>query len=308
MAIYKGQLMNQETKDILYPQTSTDMVDGLEELLEQGVMVADTLPIGSVIHWDSEEPYPSDIYEEVTYNPRQLLVNPDFQIWQRGGTFTLSHNETTEYVADMWFVWNGQGIIEKKQGGGLISRQANTISQIVKLEDGKTYTLYFDVNGTELIKHITAGQNSSDARYEFYKRPTDDYLIGIKLDNETLNLACLFEGDIAYPHVKNKYAYDLMECQHKIFVITNITGMVNGSAKNLYTAIQQNLDNNPNVVVESGEVYIDGFFNSHVTNIVSQNWVKNGSIELVIKFQDATENGKAGRFTNGKIILSCELL
>ena len=213
MAIYKGQLMNQETKDILYPQTSTDMVDGLEELLEQGVMVADTLPIGSVIHWDSEEPYPSDIYEEVTYNPRQLLVNPDFQIWQRGGTFTLSHNETTEYVADMWFVWNGQGIIEKKQGGGLISRQANTISQIVKLEDGKTYTLYFDVNGTELIKHITAGQNSSDARYEFYKRPTDDYLIGIKLDNETLNLACLFEGDIAYPHVKNKYAYDLMECR-----------------------------------------------------------------------------------------------
>lgn len=240
--------------------------------------------------------------------PQNLLVNGDFQIWQRGSTFTLSHDERTEYVADMWFVWNGQGIIEKKQGGGLISRQANTISQIIELEEGKTYTLYFNVNGIELIKHIIAGQDSGDARYTFYKRTNGDYLIGIKLDNETLNWACLFEGDIAYPHSKEDKAVALMRCQHKIFVITNITGMVNGSVKNLYTSIQQNLDSSPSVVVESGEVYIDGFFNSHVTDIIPQNWVKNGSIELVIKFQDVTEDGKAGRFTNGKITLSCEPL
>ena len=151
--------------------------------------------------------------------PVNRLVNGDFQIWQRGSTFTLSHDERTEYVADMWFVWNGQGIIEKKQGGGLISRQANTISQIIELEEGKTYTLYFNVNGIELIKHIIAGQDSGDARYTFYKRTNGDYLIGIKLDNETLNWACLFEGDIAYPHVKEDKSVALLRCKNYVKLI-----------------------------------------------------------------------------------------
>ena len=257
--------------------------------------------------------------------PKQLLINPDFQVWQRGENLSitdLSGSGGVYYHVDMWCTYNNDNsfkISKVENGTKVICTGRHTIMQRFDspLKVGEKYILLAKVEGEIIKLNIIGGTYSSPNAEDpktslFYRKiSSGKEEIGIYLKenfNGIIEYVDLWEGDIVYPHVKNKYAYDLMECQHKIFVITNITGMVNGSAKNLYTAIQQNLDNNPNVVVESGEVYIDGFFNSHVTNIVSQNWVKNGSIELVIKFQDATENGKAGRFTNGKIILSCELL
>ena len=223
MAIYKGQLMNQETKDILYPQTSTDMVDGLKELLEQGVMVADTLPIGSVIGWDSEKPYPSDIYEEVTYNPRQLLVNPDFQVNQRGQTSYMNNTSTPKYTLDMWQLAYGtinvldngikiipyatQAFLNQKISDDLTDKQ---VTLVLKETNGEMHILQGVASKTQALSSKSGNVTLSIG----YISETNLYKIGTTYDAETfVEYINLFDGDIVYPHVKNKYAYDLMECQ-----------------------------------------------------------------------------------------------
>lgn len=292
----------------------------IDQIKDTGVQVADTLPIGSVIGWDSEEDYPTDIYEEVDYNPKQLLINPDFQINQRGQS-EYQGNQNWQYTLDMWRINSYAKVIVND---GYIRIKNNDdysgesyFNQKIDLKGTKTLVVkIIDFDGEVKMKLEGEQQEEktiSDVGIHYLTSDIDISSVTVQISGKQgayveIEYINLFEGDIAYPHVKNKYAYDLMECQHKIFVITNITGMVNGSANNLYTAIQQNLDSNPNVIVIDGEVYIDGFFNSSVTEIISQNWVKNGSIELVIKFENKTDNGKVGRFTDGKIILSCEPL
>lgn len=203
MAIYKGQLMNQETKDILYPQTSTDMVDGLEELLKQV----------------------------------QLLINPDFQVNQRGQT-TYSNLSKNQYCVDMWrnTGGNSQDLTVEVVDDGIkltTTQQRTVIAQTVTdvYPMNKTFTLQLSLNGA-ITKPITI--TISDTLFHLEELYIDDVNVGrvgfqcvydkllnlnveVYIDGQSnvLNWVNLWEGDIAYPHVKKSYQDDLMECQEK---------------------------------------------------------------------------------------------
>lgn len=209
MTIYKGQLMNQETKDILYPQTSTDMVDGLEELLEQAVI-------------DNMTP------------PQNLLVNGDFQINQRGQSEYI-HNG---YTLDMWKAYKSNSTtMSVKQVENGVELYAD---KIIGLSQGVSYK-------NALSKIFTLVVSLDDTVYSFVSTiqttPTDyDILPNINLSTEyieesniinvgiwlkdgvkhTVNYINLFEGDIAYPHVVEDKAIALMRCQRKIIRLKKI--------------------------------------------------------------------------------------
>lgn len=65
--------------------------------------VSDTLPIGASVYWDDSKEIPSnwEVVEDVPFNNRNLLINGDFQINQRGQS-TYTSQSTTIYTIDMW--------------------------------------------------------------------------------------------------------------------------------------------------------------------------------------------------------------
>lgn len=209
MAIYKGQLMNQETKDILYPQTSTDMVDGLEELLE--------------------------------HNPRQLLINPDFQINQRGKT-EYNENKDGTYTLDMWRTRQGNysnaiKMIPKSGGGVTIILPSDGINAgfnqclpmdesvlgkkfvAVVSKDGKIYDYKLTLGTTDVGKYLESGVKLNVT----YDNVNKYIRFALYFDNNSLqsktfdiDYCDLWEGDIVYPHQKEDKGIALMRCQSKI--------------------------------------------------------------------------------------------
>lgn len=165
-------------------------------------------------------------------NHRSLLVNGNFQINQRGQS---EYNaKANEYTLDMWAsVGSGKiRINPNKKVGGIYTNIA--IMQFVnKNLDNQNVTLSMKIDGIVVTKTFKCTEGYSDivvyqsdkfkltvsnnvlvdrnlTKFEFYL---------INLQGEVLiEYIDLFEGDIAYPHVKKSYAEDLMECRRYLIV------------------------------------------------------------------------------------------
>ena len=99
------------------------LVRRVTSLETNGVAVGDTLPIGSVIYIDGDEKDLRTGYEKIdVFPPKQLLINNDFQVWQRGESFDYSNSVLSKntYFPDMWMIINGSKnfVISKAEGGG----------------------------------------------------------------------------------------------------------------------------------------------------------------------------------------------
>lgn len=257
MAIYKGQLMNQETKDILYPQTSTDMVDGLEELLE--------------------------------HNPKQLLINPDFQINQRGQSeYTTTAIDRINTV-DMWGIIASntttkltvldKGVKLENQGTGV-----SVLTQRINIEKVSNYTVVLKVNN--IVGNVICEIYHIGGIYGTYTLKNGINVIEIKNSSfndvsPTINgqgsaefeYINLFEGDIAYPHVKNKYEYDLIECQRKIRYVYGtapVPGYRNGNLAQYFLCCYIGMDSVPNVVDSNCAIGNIGLISAIPTVLVSE--------------------------------------
>ena len=159
--------------------------------------------------------------------PKQLLINPDFQINQRGKTSYVTNNNTWTYTIDMWRLRN-------KQGGTLTVNEDNTVTITNDGTENMYFQQMFDTpkNGTHTIvvyvvnitrnvyfnvdqaREIVRGLNIYTS--EFTDRT--NILINLSPDSTiTLEYVDLFEGNIAYPHVKKSYQDDLWECEDKMF-------------------------------------------------------------------------------------------
>lgn len=209
MAIYKGQLMNQETKDILYPQTSTDMVDGLEELLEQAVIDNMTPPINK-------------------------LVNGDFQINQRGQTNYSSNSSTRSYGLDYWCsqIENGQTLTVYPAGENGVRLVGNSVSgqyfqEIEHIENGENHIVSTVIeirSGTGKISLVVFDGVSFKTKKlvngynEFDLGNSNIHRVGL-IFNGTFDIFCNFirldEGNIAYQHQKEDKAIALIRCEGK---------------------------------------------------------------------------------------------
>ena len=202
----------------------------------------DTLPIGAQVLWDNSNPIPEGWKEVDTevHNPKQLLINNDFQINQRGQS-EYNFIENGKYGLDMWQQRQGEFsnalIVKPVDDGVELTCQPNVfggLRQFLSLsaEDiGKEYTVCISVNNVRQTGTFTLLSESQTVfENEIYRvgitRLTGDgYALSILLSNEntreavnTINYVDLFEGNVDYPHVKEDEAIALMKCRQYVFV------------------------------------------------------------------------------------------
>lgn len=153
-------------------------------------------------------------------NPN-LLINGDFQVWQRGTTFTFSKDNKFHYHADRWCLYNTATSVSytntnDSTGNGLNVDSLCYISQILErnLEVGKKYTISLQINNSTFITQvITGGEYADYGRIAYLQHNDGKCYIRIKLSNETLNWVKLEQGSIATPFVPRPYAEELAMCR-----------------------------------------------------------------------------------------------
>lgn len=105
-------------------------------------------------------------------NPN-LLINGDFQVWQRGESFTFIGKEEYVYTADRWCVYGatGQSIKVDKVAGGLqISGTKQIIQRFEKpLKTGIYYMLSAKINGAIRSLLITGSNYTSNDFLRYQK-------------------------------------------------------------------------------------------------------------------------------------------
>lgn len=154
-----------------------------------------------------------------------ILVNGDFNCWQRGETFTIKGDEAFHYTADMWCVYAGTGqtITVKKTTDGLQFRGTSVIMQRMSpLKVGQKYVFLCKVDGDVKTLSITGGTYTENSFLKYNKTGSYEQL-QIK-SNGTTNVANarLWEGDTVYKIVKEDKATALMRCQSVVVPISNI--------------------------------------------------------------------------------------
>ena len=164
---------------------------------------------------------------DVNIYPKQLLINPDFQIWKRGESISFNDNDTTtngfKYFADMWCTYFERGVgnnytFEKVYNGVKVTCSRDiSFSQFMleTLDSNKNYTFVASING--IVHTLTfKGQESKNSELLQYMNKKDtafyDRLIIRVKNNDIVNYANLFEGDSIYPHIKKLYEEDYNIC------------------------------------------------------------------------------------------------
>ena len=161
------------------------------------------------------------------YRPN-LLINGDFQCWQRGDS-VVGGGGSRNYGADMWYTSTKNVTMQKDINGLKVNTKAS-IGQFIttnngKLKVGKPYTLVASINNKITVLNFIGGTQKSvalsGAENIYYQINWDGKeFVGVTNLEPTsiLNYVDLFEGDIAYPHVKEDYALALKRCQRYIYV------------------------------------------------------------------------------------------
>lgn len=233
-----------------------------------------TAPVQAVTEPSLESNSPTNVPTIEAVNKglsaRQLLVNNDFQIWQRGNSISTSGNKT-EYFADMWC--SAYASTFSEVGNGMkTSALAHIIQLLPKLETDKKYTFVLSINNI-VYKEIFVGGTfkETDKFYYSASRETTEKgnlsLIAIKLNaNDILNYADLFEGDIVYPHIKENYDIAYLKCRTKIKLIESqafpVFEYTNGEVmfKAMYNEI---FKGNPTINIKGGGyINTDGNYTS----------------------------------------------
>lgn len=162
---------------------------------------------------------------------RNLLINGDFQINQRGQSEYTNANDKVIYTLDMWKVNMNSNITVKPiiNGVQLICSSFTGTSLFGQEMDfkllGGTFTLVSKIDGqiySHVFENIQAA-NSHDLGngIAFWINSSDSYnTVGLLFkEDKTINVEYidLFDGDIAYPHVKEDYAIALTRCRRYLY-------------------------------------------------------------------------------------------
>lgn len=153
-------------------------------------------------------------------NPN-LLINGDFQIWQRGTEFEFNNLTKVCYSADRWGIYNmqAQTIKVKKLEKGLqfeVSDNFNYLFQMLEtpLEIGEDYMLSAKVNGEVRTLGIVGGIPVENEYFRYYQYNNTYDSVQIKPNGvTTIEWVKLEKGTIATPFVPRLYAEELMLCQ-----------------------------------------------------------------------------------------------
>lgn len=213
----EGEDPPHETGSILNGATTHDMP--LYRVVLEGVNISKVEPLFRMLA-------PMADIQHGFYK-QNLLINGDFQCNQRGGT-TWSVGDSVKYSLDMWRIY--QIKMQLADNGLKVARySAGTqgyLTQFVKVDGlAEKYTISLRVDG-EVYSFTTAVTTTvSEKAFDRFKISIS-YISTTKhlkinfcplLTNYvTVKYIDLFEGSIAYPHVKEDYATALMRCRQYI--------------------------------------------------------------------------------------------
>lgn len=171
--------------------------------------------------------------EAMPSNPN-LLINGDFQVWQRGTSFTAAG-----YTADRWRMpWAGPTV--SKISGGLrvqfstawcaLQQEVETflpagttitISTDVKSSAARQLAMWITVNGTAIEEYLMIDATTSYTKFsKTITIPTDATTLRVTLENTTtvttdvdIRYIKAEIGEIATPNVPRPYAEELAMCK-----------------------------------------------------------------------------------------------
>lgn len=226
----KGQLSEDEAYDL---QTQIGDLNDLRTIAKTDLITA------------LNEVY--DIAERVNSisNPN-LLINSDFQIWQRGTNFTSSNAEKYVYTADRWCIFSATGrtLNCSKVSNGLqfsVTDDGNVLSQILeqKLKVGENYVLSAMIDGVVYEMDIVGGtyENSDNGRLGYHAYGSDYERINIiPQGTTTVSWVKLEQGTIRTLHASRTYAEELLLCKRYFYVIppSYLVGSLKSDRKTLY--------------------------------------------------------------------------
>ena len=180
------------------------------------------------------------------YSNPNLLINGDFQVWQRGTEF---NNIYMKYTADRWIGQNGIAV-SKTDNGLLISSEPNTVNATLfqPIEDykkliGKTLTLTIEARGKGQIRIMIGGAlntfNTINLTSEFKSysitissakfniSSSDEQGVNIQFPTENyeceINWIKLEWGTMSTPFIPRSYGEELALCQRYCKMIDGIT-------------------------------------------------------------------------------------
>ena len=169
----------------------------------------------------SDEPEKEIVY--VGSNPN-LLINGDFQVWQRGTSFDLQTAGKFAYTADRWSVATSNSYhIEKAENGGITL--ACSLYQLLEtpLKPNENYVLSACINDTIHTLNIKGGADSSNGLLMYKGDASKSY---IRISNQdtsvvqTIKWVKLEQGSVVTPFVPRLYADELVMCEKYYYTQT----------------------------------------------------------------------------------------
>lgn len=253
-------------------------------------------------------------------NAKQLLFNNDFQINQRGQIIYENNSSNVKYTLDMWYVlWGKVEVLDKgvrlspSVEHGYLQQifasklEANKYTVCIKVND-KVYSYSGTLSETEMIFYdgenfqITVQYENNKSMYKV------NFIAKQQLDIEYIDL---FEGDIAYHHVKKKYEDDLWECQSYLQIISKndiihalnkFWGKTQASSLTSNTKLVKPMVNTPTISKPSDLWIYSNDTNTEYKNLITYyfNYKNNGTLSVTIQKKDD------GRFTENNYCLSTQ--
>lgn len=276
-----------------------------------------------------------DLVDFYYLNHRSLLVNGDFQINQRGDK---EYTTDGKFTLDMWLLKQGLSIkpiangitVSKRSGASTFMFMQNVPHQ---MENEKNYTfsikcggqiysktfVYDNTNQTSSLNAPFVFENSNIGVKVFNFNGNDSIQIYLKVNTLNFEYIDLFEGDIAYPHVKKSYQDDLWDCMGYLQILSanamnlslyKMWGIGKSTSLVSVTPLARPMVSRP-VIKDNGDLWM--YSNDTSTEYrditrYSMEYHSNGIIKIVFYNKNDskfTENNFA--FTFGKPIeISCE--
>ena len=216
----------------------------------------------------------SEIKDE--YRPN-LLINGDFQCWQRGSQLNLPSGNALKYTADMWNT-NNSKVQMVRTGSGLrfVSSADNMlwIKQICKnIANDKNYICIFSINNVRYVERFKGNLRVENGRFCFNEQVKN---VQIKLlPDETLNYVDLFEGIEEHPHIKEDYGIALQRCMMYIQEIRTVCPYMhfysNVNAYMLKVYFVQEMMDNPTVKITAETFTTNSGGNIEINNGFKRN-------------------------------------